>query len=47
VSKSNLNRVRKYIMEQKEHHKKYTFKEELIGLLKKHGIEFDERYLWE
>ena len=47
VSSSNLESVRKYIVDQKHHHKKYTFKEELIRLLKKHGVRYDEKYLWE
>ena len=34
-----------YIKNQKEHHKKISFKEELIILLKEHGIDFDEKYL--
>ena len=35
-----------YIKGQQEHHRKTTFQDELIMLLKKHKIEFDERYLW-
>ena len=35
-----------YIINQKEHHKKLTFREEYIKLLKEHNIEFDERYLF-
>ena len=42
-AKKNLIR---YIMNQKEHHKKKTFKEEYINLLKEYKIEFDERYLF-
>jgi putative transposase len=34
-----------YVKNQEEHHKKVTFKEELIALLKEHDIEFDEKYL--
>ena len=34
-----------YIMNQKEHHKKTTFMEEYIKLLKEHNIEFEDRYL--
>jgi len=47
VSASNLEQVRKYISGQEERHKKIDFKEELVVLLKKHGVEFDERYLWD
>jgi putative transposase len=46
VSESQVVRVRKYIQNQKEHHRKVSFKEELIALLKAHKVEFDERYLW-
>ncbi len=34
-----------YVKNQEEHHKTKTFKEELIELLKEHGIEYDEKYL--
>ena len=34
-----------YIKNQKEHHKKQTFEDELRALLKEHGIEWDEKYL--
>ena len=46
VSKSEEGRVVRYISNQEEHHRKRTFKEELIGLLEKHGIEYDKRYIW-
>jgi len=46
VSKSEQPRVINYISNQEKHHRKRTFKEELITLLDKHGIEYDERYLW-
>ncbi|MCC6721631.1 MAG: IS200/IS605 family transposase [Bacteroidia bacterium] len=34
-----------YIKKQEEHHRKKTFREEYIELLKEHEIEFDEKYL--
>ena len=34
-----------YIKNQEEHHKNVSFKDELIALLKEHGIEFEEKYL--
>lgn len=46
VSKSNIPDVIDYIKNQREHHRKKSFQEEYLGLLKKHGIEYDERYLW-
>lgn len=47
VSQSNLPIVREYILQQETHHRKMTFQEELLALLKKHQIEYDERYLWD
>jgi hypothetical protein len=32
---------------QEEHHRKMSFQEEFLALLKKHRIDYDERYLWE
>ncbi len=46
VSRSEIPRIINYIKNQREHHKKQTFEEEFIGLLKLHGIEYDERYLF-
>ncbi len=34
-----------YVKNQKEHHKRVSFREEYISLLKEHGIDFDEKYL--
>ncbi|HEV7746020.1 MAG TPA: hypothetical protein VGO56_13555 [Pyrinomonadaceae bacterium] len=46
VSKSEGDKVVRYIANQQEHHRKRTFKEEFIGLLDKHGIAYDTRYIW-
>ena len=46
VSRSNITSVRRYIAAQEEHHREHTFQEEYLGLLKKHQIAFDERFLW-
>ncbi len=46
VSKSNLEAVVQYIQKQREHHQKQSFQEEYRGLLQKHGIDYDERYVW-
>ena len=45
VSESQVRKVRKYIQTQESHHAKVSFRDELIALLEKHGIEYDERYL--
>lgn len=47
VSRSGLDAVAAYIQGQREHHRALTFKVELLALLERHEIEFDERYLWE
>ena len=47
VSESNVEQVKKYIANQEEHHKKMTFQEEFRELCKRHGIEIDERYVWD
>ena len=46
VSMSQLDKTIAYIRDQPEHHHKLTFQEEFLMLLKKHGVEYDERYLW-
>ena len=46
VSVSNVDEVKAYIAAQAEHHRKRTFQEEYLAFLKKHGVEYDERYLW-
>ncbi|HYV30774.1 MAG TPA: IS200/IS605 family transposase [Candidatus Binatia bacterium] len=47
VSHSRKQAVLDYIANQEEHHRKISFKEELIAFLTKHEIEYDEQYLWE
>jgi REP element-mobilizing transposase RayT len=47
VSISNIDEVRHYIANQEEHHRKGTFQDELRALLRKHNIEWDERYVWD
>ena len=47
VSCSNVEVVKKYIETQADHHRKMTFQDELRSLFRKHGVEFDERYLWD
>ena len=46
-SRSQIDHVIKYILNQEEHHKKSTFKEEYFEFLKKFEIEYDEKYLFE
>ena|SRR5215475_6561899 len=46
VSKSNVPSVVSYIQNQRAHHQTQTFQEEYLEFLKKHGVQYDERYLW-
>ena len=47
VSQSNLEQVKQYIANQEEHHRKMDFQDEIRALLKKHEIEWDEKYVWD
>jgi putative transposase len=46
VSASNLNAVVRYIQNQERHHKKMSFEEEFVALLKRHGVSFDPKYVF-
>ena len=46
VSYSGLDKVLAYIRGQQAHHKKQTFEEELISLLKKHKIDYNPKYVF-
>ena len=47
VSKSNVPDVVEYIKNQRAHHAKRTFEDEYVAMLKKHGIDYDDRYLFD
>lgn len=47
VSQSNVEKVRAYVAAQEEHHRKVSFQDEFRALCQKHGIEVDERYVWD
>ena len=47
VSSSNVLAVRDYVADQREHHRKLRFEDEYRALLERHGIAFDERYVWD
>ena len=47
VSQSNVAQVMEYIARQEERHRKRTFQEELRAFLRKHEMEWDERYVWD
>ena len=47
VSHSQVEKVTQYIAEQPEHHRNQTFEDEYRGLLKRHQVDYDERYVWD
>jgi putative transposase len=47
VNPRGVDRVISYIANQHEHHNKKSFQKEFRTLLKKHNIEYDERYIWD
>jgi REP element-mobilizing transposase RayT len=47
VGPSDLEPLRQYIQTQEEHHRKQSFQDEYRAFLKKYGVEFDERYVWD
>jgi REP element-mobilizing transposase RayT len=47
VSASQLGPVRQYVRNQEQHHRRVSYQDELRAFLDKHGIEYDERYIWD
>jgi putative transposase len=47
VSESNLASVREYVANQAEHHRQRSFQDEYRAFLKRHGVAFDEKYVWD
>jgi putative transposase len=47
VSASQVPKVRRYIERQEEHHRLRSYQDEFVAFLKAHGVEYDERYLWD
>src|SRR3989304_1263657 len=47
IGVSQIDRTISYIKSQKRHHQRKSYQEEFLQILKKHGIEYDERYIWD
>ncbi len=47
VSASRIDDVARYIDNQMEHHKRVTFQDEYRAFLTRHGVDFNEKYMWE
>jgi len=47
IGRSNVEEVKRYIRNQKEHHRHITFENEYRNFLKQYEVQFDERYVWD
>lgn len=47
VSFSEIDKVKSYLANQEQHHREWSFQEEFRELLKRHDLEWDERYIWD
>lgn len=47
IGQSNVEHLKRYIRNQKEHHRRVTFEDEYRNFLKRYRVEFDERYVWD
>ncbi len=47
VSTSQLPSVRRYIENQQEHHRRIAFKDEIVMLLERHGVNYERRFLFD
>ena len=47
VSASNVEAVKQYIADQAQHHQTMSYQDEFRAMLRKHGVTWDERYVWD
>jgi REP element-mobilizing transposase RayT len=47
IGQSNVGALKRYISNQKSHHRRITFQDEYRKFLKSYGIDYDERYVWD
>ncbi len=47
IGQSQLDDLRRYIANQREHHRRASFQDEMRALLARYEVEFDERYVWD
>jgi putative transposase len=47
VSYSNIDSVKLYLANQAQHHAHKTFQDEFLEFLRRHELEWDERYIWD
>jgi putative transposase len=46
VGRPEVDPIKRYIRQQKEHHRRKSFKEEYLEILRQSGLDIDERYIW-
>jgi putative transposase len=46
IGQSSVGALKRYLAKQKEHHRTRSFQEELVAILKKYDLPYDERYIW-
>ena len=46
IGQSQIKQVENYIRNQRKHHRRFGYQDELRSLLDKQGFEYDEKYLW-
>lgn len=46
VSGPDLEKVRRYVLKQEEHHRNKSFQEEYVEMLQRGLVDFDDRFLW-
>ncbi len=47
IGQSNVDALRAYIQNQKQHHQRLSFQDELRQFLEKYKVKFDEKYIWD
>ena len=47
IGQSNVEQLKRYIRNQKQHHRHVTFQDEYRNFLKRYRVQFDERYVWD
>jgi REP element-mobilizing transposase RayT len=47
IGESNVQALKQYIARQKEKHREHQFEDEFLAFLKRYGVKYDERYLWD
>ena len=47
LSRSHLDQAIAYVANQAEHHREMSFQDEFRELLRRYGVEFDEKYVWD